>query len=334
MKIFSQAVLGICAMILVASFSLTTPATAQDTPDIIPPASGAVVSIEGLTPAEVLARVRVIQAELEQIRFEMGKPPFSFKSISVKDAQPRQVLFQATSMFSNTGRLYFEISGRQPPTLRSRITKNVRPGHAWMAANDTYWMLVELRKLLELPTAPVEQPQPPETSPTDVLEAVIETNRMLHALTNSGPTSEEVLHRVMLAEEAVSRLLATFPGAATRTPGRLQRGKTPADVYVALYNSLETLTKIAAQYDFETIQPGTSAISLSKEERANLSPARVYDLATLVSSELIYLYATQSDDVVTAPEITHYVLPSHVFQHVEALQRNMTELELQLRTNR
>jgi hypothetical protein len=303
---------------------------AQDIPAIIPPASGAEVSLDGLTPADVLARVKVIQEELEQIRFETGKPPFSIKAVSVKSALPRQVLFQASSMFAKSSMLLFELTGLRPPPLSTRIAKDVRPGQVWMTANDTYRTLLMLRSVLQIPNVPREIVQDPETTPADVLVAVVATNRMLQHLLNTGPSSRDVLERVLVAEAVIARLLQDFPGSAIRSPGPLQRGKSPADVYLVLYGNLNLLTKIAGHYDFETIQPGPS-VTLSKAEKASLNPSRVYDMATLIASELIYLDATQSDVELPTAEISNYILPSHVYQHAEALRLNMLELEKHLK---
>lgn len=306
----------------------------QDIPDIIPPVSGAEVSLDGLTPADVLARVKVIQKELEQIRFETGKPPFSIKSISVKSALPRQVLFQASSMFAKSSMLLFELTGLRPPPLRSRIAKDVRPGQVWMTANDTYRTLIMLRSVLQIPETPVEKVQDAKTTPADVLVAVVATNRMLQQLLNTGPSSRDVLERVLVAETIVNQLLQDFPGAAIRTPGPLERGKSPADVYLVLYSTLDLLTKIAGYYDFETVQPGSTGITLSKTERSNLSPSRVYDMATLIASELIYLHEAQSGAELPQAEISNYILPSHVYQHAEAVRLNMIELQKHLKNRR
>lgn len=334
--IFSDSIrrLGAMAVALVLTGFGSNVTLAQGLPDIIPPVSGAEVSIEGLKPADVLARVRVIQDELEQLRFEIGKPEFSKKGISVKSAQPRQVLFQATSMFVKTGKLFYELSGLRPPPLRSRIAKDVRPGQVWMAANDTYRLLLVIRAGLQLPEAPMEKVQDPKTTPADVLEAVVATNRMLNGLLNSGPSSHDVLERVLVAETAVEQLLQGIPGSAIRSPVVRQRGRRPADVYATLRDSYDVLTRVATHYDFETLDMNASELKLGKAEEAGVTPSRVFDLATLISSELVYLHAEQDGSILPKVEISNYVLPSHVHQHAETLRLNLIELESQLKKSK
>jgi hypothetical protein len=58
-----------------------------------PPVSGHELSIQSITPADVFARVELVRKELDDLRFEMGKPNSLEIGLLVKDATPHEVFF-------------------------------------------------------------------------------------------------------------------------------------------------------------------------------------------------------------------------------------------------
>ena len=63
---------------------------------------------EDVEPPEVHARLMVLRADLEMIRFEMGKPPPESRRTVISNVAPREVYFQASTLFRKSNRLSFE----------------------------------------------------------------------------------------------------------------------------------------------------------------------------------------------------------------------------------
>ncbi len=55
-----------------------------------------------IEPPDVFVHVALVRAELELIRLELGKPKSKQKELPIFDAQPREVYFQAQTLFRKT----------------------------------------------------------------------------------------------------------------------------------------------------------------------------------------------------------------------------------------
>ena len=80
--------LGLCISLPTTSFGMTD---AIETP---PPVSGHEISIPSITPTDVFARVQLVRKELDDIRFEMGKPKSRDVGLLVEEATPHEVFFK------------------------------------------------------------------------------------------------------------------------------------------------------------------------------------------------------------------------------------------------
>ena len=64
--------------------------------------------LEFIDIPKVFVQVSLIHAELELLRFEMGKSTFKQNELVVKDASSREIFFQALTLFRKANRLSFE----------------------------------------------------------------------------------------------------------------------------------------------------------------------------------------------------------------------------------
>ncbi len=97
-------VLGVLLSFPMASLGMTNAIT---TP---PPVSGHELSIQSITPADVFARVQLVRKELDDIRFEMGKPKSREIGLLVEDATPHEVFFQAKTLNQKVALLITELT--------------------------------------------------------------------------------------------------------------------------------------------------------------------------------------------------------------------------------
>ena len=95
------------------------------------PVSGRTVSIETITSADVLARVELFRAALEQIRLEMGQPKDQRMAIAVTNVAPREAVFQAMTLFRKASHLRVEVTGNLSPEVQITIPPDILPFYTW-----------------------------------------------------------------------------------------------------------------------------------------------------------------------------------------------------------
>src|SRR5262245_63748362 len=82
-----------------------------------------------IEPPDCFARAQLIAAEVELIRAEMGRPQDRRPAPSVKGASPREVYFQALSLFRKADRLCYEITGDQLASIpHAPPISSIEPG--------------------------------------------------------------------------------------------------------------------------------------------------------------------------------------------------------------
>ncbi|MCK5433019.1 MAG: hypothetical protein KAJ03_09755, partial [Gammaproteobacteria bacterium] len=104
--------------------------------------------------------------------------------------------------------------------------------------------------------------------------------------------------------------------------------KRPSDVYRLLIGCYELTRQIA-------VTSGLSMLTLKSSESQfdTVTPSDVYDIASLVVSELAYLYA-QMEEAQPPYEVYNpgRKLPSHVYQRAGILEKQL--IDLQQRVNK
>lgn len=298
---------------------------AKGSVDRIPqPASGRAVSPDTLLPADVLARVKLLHDELEAIRFEMGRPKDSRRLGVASDAAPHEVYFQAITLFLKADRLALELAGSTgvQPELVSPL--DIRPYHVWKIVNAAYGRILTVKQELGITRQIVEAAQDPATSPTDVGYAIVRANRQINRMLERRFTPSDVYQQVRVAIAYADGLLGRFPGAAA-VPEEppYERGKEPADVFFRLAECYQQLESIARHSGLQVVHLDTKEAA-----RGEILPSDVYDLATLLVSDLAFLHARLR--TTTPPPLEPYPgrkFPSHVYQQADILHAQLLELE-------
>lgn len=279
-------------------------------------------------PPEVYAQVGVIRAELEAIRFVMGRPKNTQQEIAVRGAEPREVYFQALTLFRKSDRLCFEHT-------RERIAEPGTPIHPLTSADVHEVVTAALGRIRKVKrTLRIEQSQVIEDpnvkrEPTDVFRSIVQANRQLNLLLERQFTPSDVFQQVTRGVACTSRLLERFPAATSipQTP-QFEEGKRPADVYRRLVTCLNRVRRIAARSGEQTLEFEPDEKQIERAE-----PSDVYDVASLLVSELAYLH---SQSGANRPRKSYYPgrkYPSHVFQRAGILERQLVELESVVKQN-
>jgi len=299
-----------------------------------PPVSGRAVSPETILPADVLARVQWFHQELEAIRFEIGKPKEQRAIRLAADALPHEVYFQAVTLFIKADRLALELTGSTGLRPRPVPPSDIRPYHTWMLVTAAYHRLATIKTELGIQEIASEKVHPPSTKPTEVGQAIVQANRQLNLMLQRSFSSSDVFQQISWGIQYAKALIAQFPGAipsAASPP--FERGKQPGEVFLRLVQCFKHVEEIAHL-------SGTAVLHLDAQaaRRAvndfDIQPSDVYDLATLLVSDLTYLYGKLNN---TAPipsvPFPGRKFPSHVYQQTGVLLAHLRALEQQVRAN-
>lgn len=285
-----------------------------------PPAG--VMPAEGRAVADVFVHVALVRAELELIRRDMGRPGNTQPEIGVFDAAPREVFFHALTLFRKADRLCFELA-RQRASVPAPPAGPIEADHVYAvvdAALDRIRVIKTHLGIRETARAPAPDPT---NDPTDLLRSTIQANRQLNLLLDRRFSPSEAFQQVTVAVSYGARLLEHFSGAQqVPDPPPFERHKQPIDVYRRLIGCFNLVRDIARASGIPILD-----LRVRDEEIGQTTPSDVYDIASLVVSELAYLHSRLPQG---EPPVDSYYpgqkFPSHVYQRVGILEAQLTEL--------
>ena len=169
-----------------------------------------------IEPPDVYQSTMVIRGELERIREALGKPSDSRAEIDVHDAQPREVFFQAVTLWVKANRLCKETRRADMPEI-SRVEiappGDVTPRDVWVMTRNALGRISCIKRELGL-RGDVEPPaRDPAKTPTDVFRSIVQANRQLNLLLEYPFTPSDVFSIVSLSNEFLSETLDAFAPA-------------------------------------------------------------------------------------------------------------------------
>lgn len=276
-----------------------------------------------IRPADVFDLVSATSQELESIRFVTGQPRNLQTAIDVADAAPREVYFQALTLFRKVDRLSFEHTRRRQPEP-AVPDREITPADVHQVVQASLIRLQQIRRELAAPEPSTRPTADPNTSPTEVFVALVQANRQLNLLLEKRFAPSDVFEQLTQGVGYASRLLERFPNAElVPAAPQLEPGRLPADVYRRLVDCYERIRRI-------TLQAGLSALQLKPDEETirNASPSDVYDIAALLVAELAHLHQQLPD--AASPRKVYYVgrkFPSDVYQRAGILEIQLMQLE-------
>jgi hypothetical protein len=277
---------------------------------------------DDVTPADVFARMTRVLDAVEQIRLEMGRPRDLRRNLRVDNAAPREVFFEARAMLHKAHRLHLELTGEgqraETAGLAAELASAV-PGEVMVLVDRTLELLDAIRQRLGVSEALTEQPTP-GMQPSDCLWAVLRASRQLNLLLQRPFTPADALRLVDEALGATETLLGRFGASLPPAPPHEPR-KTPAEVYRVLWSCFGTLREIMHE-------AGHGALDMP-QSFAGEEPGDVYDLASLIISELVHLQSQQPGWRVPAPRSEAApapVVPAHVHRRGRQLEAALIQL--------
>jgi hypothetical protein len=317
----------IVALLLSAPMTSLGMTNSVETP---PPVSGHDLSIQSITPADVFARVQLVRKELDDIRFEMGKPKSREVGLLVEEATPHEVFFQAKTFDQKMAQLTKELTEEAGPLGTEDGLGDIRPFHVWKVVDTSLRRILSLKQQLGLTLTNTEALADPKTTPTQVFFVIGLANKQLNFLLMHQFSPKDVAEKVGLGVEYTTNLLRHFPNAPATAPlPSLERGRTSWNNYDRLVDCYMVLGNIARTSNIKMLKLATQNL-----DRPDIQPNDVYDLATLIISELAYLHAHLPNALPPKQSKLHGpILSSHVYQQAGGLLAQLQVLLKQVQAH-
>lgn len=299
-------------------------AYSQEPPALTPRAPDSSPRDEIASP-DVFAQVRLLRDELELIRYVMGRPRNSQPEIAVQGAVPREVYFQALTMLRKADRLSFEHTRERarepelpPGDIRSRDVLQV--------VQAALQRVRLVKKKLRITEESSPTPRDDRRTSTDVFRSCVQCSRQLNLLLERRFASSDVYLQVTRGVSYASRLLQQWPDSSPLPDApKHEPGKQPRDVYLRLVGCFHQIRRIAGLSGLKILELDPEE---AKEAAENAEPSDVYDIASLLVSELAFLHAHLKQ---TQPPRQVYFsgrrFPSHVYRRAGMLELQLIELE-------
>lgn len=264
----------------------------------------------------VYALSGLIEKELESIRFIMGRPKATRVTIHIKYAEPREVYFQAASLYNKTKRLYFQLLSESSGDLPA-APKDIRSENIWNVLRLTLDQLQSIKKEYGLTVNNTFPDIADDKTPSEVYLSILSNIRQLNQLLEQPYTPSDVYQEITTAFYCTLDIFKRVPGLKMRNEPAFVPGKVPGDVYFKILKVYMTLSEIMRL-------KGLHALELTVSTDHDIRPGDVYDLAVLITSELKYLHAEIPDtEPVNNAVYPGIKFPSHVYQRVSYLHDHL-----------
>jgi hypothetical protein len=283
-----------------------------------------------IKPPDVFVRVELIRDDLELVRFVMGRPKNKQPEIAVKNAEPREVYFQAQSLFGKANRLSFEHT-RDRAKRQPIPTGEILPGDVYQIVDAALTRIQLVKKKLGITKESVAKTINPEMTANHVFISCVQASRQLNLLLEQRFAPSDVFLQVTRGVSYASRLLEPSTVQTLPPPPVLEPGKRPRDVYLRLIGCFGMIREIALKSNLKVLELEDEG---SRKAAENADPSDVYDIALLVVSELQFLHSHLEN--AKAPREVFFAgrkFPSHVYQRTGILEAQLMALEAVVEKN-
>ena len=287
-------------------------------------------SVSAATP-EVHLLARTIQEEVEVIRWHMGRPVETRTLIPVEDVTIRENFRQAMTLWRKINQLGVELVGGGEPSPPVSAPRDgiYGPEHVRQVLSSVLERLDEIKDATGLVGAtPIDRDAAalnpdPDATPSDVFQVIVQCNRQVNRMLETQSQPGDVFQRVQQATFYAAEILSALddPSPFPTTPA-YQAGMTASHVYGRLLEIFDRLGFVFGELGLEMVSWADDAYVVPE----SLTPSDVYDVATLLLSELEYLHSRIPG--ARAPiEVAHpgRRWPSDVYQQAGILRTQMTQ---------
>jgi len=270
-----------------------------------------------IRPTDVYLKVQALQDELELIRIHTKSAKVTEKIVEVTNATPREVFSVATALFEKSNRLSFEITRENFKTYSIPIAGQIEPKNVYDMVEDSLNVILTIKKYLRISQTVKYKTNIGTKTPTDVFNAILDTNRQINLILELGFAPGDVYQQVNKALAYSLRIQEQLLVSSIPLEEELIKTKVPADVYHRLINCFLIIKEIANIKNLEILD-------LQEITDSQIVPGDVYDMASLVVSELKYLYDSLENPREIYPNIyPGQKTPPDVYQRAGILEKQL-----------
>ena len=290
------------------------------------------MSNDEITSEHSCARITQVLDELEALRLEMGRTRDARVPMHVSNASPREVFYHAQTVHRKANQLCVEL-GADPVGLPGNAAPaRARPADVVAILDSTRERLARARALLRLdgdafrPELPGPLLREDGKTASDVLAGCLIASRQLNVMLAHAFASRDGREQLIRALGLAERLLARHGVGLPAAPPH-ERRKFPRDVFQRLWQACTVLQRVM-------IDSRVTALEIHRGFVGE-EPTDVYDLASLIVSELEYLASFfPIEDVppqAAATVAQAPILPAHNFRLAVQLQSAIDALAVAVR---
>lgn len=286
---------------------------------LLPATAHAQTQIE---PPDVFRLITALTEEIEQIRWNTGAERNEQQAPEVTGVSPHEVFFQAMTLFEKAERLAFEKTHQSGP-IPLQPSGEIKP-------LDVYAMLQAARSRIQALGYTYDNFRAAKLparnhgkTPTDVFKAVVQANRQLNLMLERRFSPSDVFRQATMAGEYALSILTTFETQAPppASPPR-KLGKRPQDVFQLFLETYELVHNLGHNLGIEMLH-----LKQWTEGEYMIHPSDVYDVASIIVSELAYVQKQRPGTVKPRPvQRTYGKIPADVYQRVEVLNILLKEM--------
>ncbi len=277
-----------------------------------------------ITSREVYVKIKFVIDELELIRKEMGKLKIKRSNLDVKNASPREVFFQALTLFTKANNFTFEYLRVERHKIN--IPKDIKPKDVYKVLTKTLELISRVKEYLKIKEKSIPIKLNKDKTATDVFRESLYANRLISTLLEKNCFHDKVFSQMNLAINYTSLILAHLKAdreSRNLYEPKYERYKTHIDVYNILVDNFEIIERIYKKLHLNMLN-----LNLNSMSSTNIIPSDVYNMTSLVVSELSYIHS--SLHITKEPYNIIYpinVLPSNVYQKAKLLKDKLNSIK-------
>lgn len=281
--------------------------------------------IEEIKPPDVFRHIDLLRQELEELRAFSGSPKDPRPELEISGAEPRDVFFQALTLFRKANRYCFEQTRERAKGEPRPAESEILPRHVYATVDAALKRVLQVKKSYGIKKEFTMIARDESKTPSEVMRSIIQANRQLNLLLERRFAPSDAYQQVTVAIGYTERLLGQF-STTTSMPKAppLEPYKMPGHVFGRLLDIYEQIRKVS-------LASGLKSLTLKRPDAKailEMGPSDVYDIASMLVSELNYLHSLLPE--ATPPRPVYYPgrkIPTDVFQRAGILDRQLSELE-------
>ncbi len=282
---------------------------------------------KNFAPTIAYQMVELVHDEIELIRKHKQTPVDTRASFPVEHVFPREVYFQALTLRQKAGRLCHETTQfllAPPAAVQFSIPKTITPEDVYDIVNDA-WSQIRCAKAGLNISEEIQQSAKQGTAKTltDVFKSIVQANRQLNLILEQpiepGDVYAVVQHANAYIVDILDKLAPVWSLTAPTLP-EYQAGKRPIDIYKQMLKNFRIIEQISKD-------SGIDMLSLGPEIQTPITTTDVFDLSSLILSELSYFATQLGINRIYRLESHPDKVPSDVYQQAQIVEAHLEILE-------